>query len=86
LQLKEDAGDCALEVTNILYDFPERDVALVESYFVAWPLMQEKNGQAIGGRFLDRTERGEKGWAIVHTHVVYDWSDYGLRIAARHAG
>jgi hypothetical protein len=75
-----------IEVTNVLCDFPAEDVAFVESYFVAWPQTREKNGQTIGGRFLDRMERQENRWVIADTDVVYDWSDCGLRNVVAPAG
>lgn len=74
-------SNCTLEVTNILCNFPTRDTAAVESYFVAWPHAPERKGEAIGGRCLDVFERRATGWAIAKTDVVYDWSDWGLRSA-----
>ncbi len=61
-------------VTNILADFEDDDRAFVESYHVAWVQMTDGTDAVIGGRYLDRFERREGRWAIVHRDVIFDWS------------
>lgn len=61
-------------VTNILCDFDDEAHAFVESYHVAWCQMTDSTDAAIGGRYLDRFEKRDGRWAIVHRDVIFDWS------------
>ncbi len=61
-------------VTNILVDFDDADHAFCESYHVAWCQMTDGTDATIGGRYLDRFERRDGRWAIVHRDVIFDWS------------
>jgi len=61
-------------VTNILIEFKDDTHAFVESYHVAWCQMIGGVDATIGGRYLDRFEKREGRWAIVHRDVVFDWS------------
>ena len=61
-------------VTNILCDFSDADHAFVESYHVAWCQMTDGTDAEIGGRYLDRFERRDGRWGIVHRDVIFDWS------------
>lgn len=60
-------------ITNVLMTFDNADIARVESYHMVWRFTT--NGDAmIGGRYLDRFQRRDGRWAIVHRDVVFDWS------------
>jgi ketosteroid isomerase-like protein len=61
-------------ITNILCEFSDADHAFVESYHVAWCQMTDGTDAEIGGRYLDRFERQDGRWAIVHRDVIFDWS------------
>jgi hypothetical protein len=61
-------------ITNILPEFGDADHAFVESYHVAWCQMTDGTDATIGGRYLDKFERREGRWAIVHRDVIFDWS------------
>lgn len=61
-------------VTNILCDFDDETHAFVESYHVAWCQMTDGTDAAIGGRYLDKFEKRDGRWAIVHRDVIFDWS------------
>jgi SnoaL-like domain len=61
-------------VTNILCEFGDADHAFVESYHVAWCQMTDGTDAEIGGRYLDKFERRDGRWAIVHRDVIFDWS------------
>jgi hypothetical protein len=61
-------------VTNILIELTDGAHAFVESYHVAWCQMIDGVDTSIGGRYLDRFEKREGRWAIVHRDVVFDWS------------
>jgi hypothetical protein len=53
------------------------DVALVESYFLAFAGREGEGDDARGisaGRYLDRFEHRESGWRIAHRLTVIDWS------------
>ncbi len=55
----------------------EGDSAACESYFHAHHVMLTAEGKidiVVAGRYLDRLERREAGWKIVHRGVVYDWN------------
>jgi hypothetical protein len=65
-------------ITNVLIEI-EGERAAVESYFLAMhPYQKEGDGgealALVGGRYLDRFERREGVWRIVHRRVVLDWS------------
>ncbi len=63
-------------ISNILID-RHGDYADVESYHIAVVTRQDNGAETqsrIGGRYLDRMERREGRWAIVHRDVVFDWS------------
>ena len=61
-------------ITNILVDFADADHAFCESYHVAYCQMTDGTDAEIGGRYLDRFERREGRWGIVHRDVIFDWS------------
>lgn len=61
-------------ITNILCDFSDSDHAFVESYHVAWCQMTDGTDAEIGGRYLDKFERRDGRWGIVHRDVIFDWS------------
>lgn len=61
-------------ITNILCEFADADHAFVESYHVAWCQMTDGTDAEIGGRYLDRFERRDGRWGIVHRDVIFDWS------------
>jgi len=64
-------------ISNILVELTGADAASVESYHIAVLVIRDDNGArdvTIGGRYLDRFERREGRWAIVHREVVFDWS------------
>lgn len=61
-------------VTNILCDFDDETHAFVECYHVAWVQMTNGDDAVIGGRYLDRFEKRDERWAIVHRDVIFDWS------------
>ena len=61
-------------LSNILIDFADDDEAFVESYHVAWCQMTDGTDATIGGRYLDKFERREGRWGIVHRDVIFDWS------------
>ncbi|MEO7467990.1 MAG: nuclear transport factor 2 family protein [Pseudomonadota bacterium] len=61
-------------ISNILSDFTDDDHAFVESYHVAWCQMTDGTDAAIGGRYLDKFERRDGRWGIVHRDVIFDWS------------
>jgi len=61
-------------ITNILSDFADDDHAFVESYHLAWCQMTDGTDATIGGRYLDKFERRDGRWGIVHRDVIFDWS------------
>ncbi|MFA6112357.1 MAG: nuclear transport factor 2 family protein [Sphingomonas sp.] len=61
-------------VTNILCDFADDTHAFAESYHVAWCQMTDGTDATIGGRYLDRFEKRDGRWGIVHRDVIFDWS------------
>lgn len=61
-------------ITNILCDFADDTHAFVESYHVAWCQMTDDTDAEIGGRYLDKFEKRDGRWAIVHRDVIFDWS------------
>lgn len=61
-------------VTNILSEFTGPDSAFVESYHIAYMTLHSGNDSIVGGRYLDRFERRDGRWAIVHRDVIFDWS------------
>ena len=61
-------------VTNVLIEFGDDTHAFVESYHVAWCQMVDSVDATIGGRYLDKFERRDGRWAIVHRDVIFDWS------------
>lgn len=53
------------------------DVATSETYVLAVETVQrdgEHLDASVGGRYLDRFERREERWGIVHRQLVLDWS------------
>lgn len=63
-------------ISNILIDL-HGDHADVESYHIAVVTRQDNGIETqsrIGGRYLDRMERRDGRWGIVHRDVVFDWS------------
>ena len=61
-------------VTNILAEFADEIHAFVESYHVAYMTLNNGNDSVVGGRYLDRFEKRDGRWAIVHRDVIFDWS------------
>jgi hypothetical protein len=64
-------------VTNWLIEL-DGDTARVESYFLGFLPTTVDDGSDVltvaGGRYLDRFERRDGGWAISERSVVVDWS------------
>jgi 3-phenylpropionate/cinnamic acid dioxygenase small subunit len=63
-------------VSNVLIEL-DGDQAEVESYHIALVIRQENGIETqsrIGGRYLDKVERRDGRWGIVHRDVVFDWS------------
>jgi hypothetical protein len=63
-------------ISNILIEL-HGDQADVESYHIAVVTRQDNGVETqsrIGGRYLDRMERRDGRWGIVHRDVVFDWS------------
>ncbi|GGC37122.1 hypothetical protein GCM10011371_25690 [Novosphingobium marinum] len=75
-------------VGNVLIRL-DGDQATSESYFIAHHLIKAENGAGIwlgaaedaadqfmvaGGRYLDRFEKQDGEWRIVHRHAVFDWN------------
>jgi 3-phenylpropionate/cinnamic acid dioxygenase small subunit len=61
-------------ITNVLVEHESDDRAFVESYHVAWCQMTDGTDATIGGRYLDKFEKRDGRWAIVHRDVIFDWS------------
>jgi SnoaL-like domain len=64
-------------VSNVLIHFDSADVALVESYHLAFHRLVVSSGPFdvyIGGRYLDRCEQVAGRWLLSSRQVVYDWS------------
>jgi ketosteroid isomerase-like protein len=54
----------------------EGDRATAESYFVASLVPNVRGREALmlaGGRYLDRLERRDEQWRLVHRHMVMEW-------------
>jgi hypothetical protein len=61
---------------NMIIDV-DGDRAFSETYNIAISRQRDERGDVearIGGRLLDRFERREGRWAIVHREIVMDWS------------
>jgi len=68
-------------VSNVLIEFRSPDVAVVESYHLAYHRILLGSGSydvQIGGRYLDRCERAAGKWLLSSRSVVYDWSSSHL--------
>jgi SnoaL-like domain len=68
-------------VSNVLIEFRSPNVAVVESYHLAYHrilLGPESYDVQIGGRYLDRCERANGNWLLSSRSVVYDWSSSDL--------
>jgi hypothetical protein len=61
-------------ITNVLIEFSDADHAFVESCYFAYCQMADGTDAEIGGRYLDKVERRDGRWAIVHRDCVFDWS------------
>jgi 3-phenylpropionate/cinnamic acid dioxygenase small subunit len=64
-------------IANVLVDFVDEDVALVESYHLAYHRHGVRTGPSdnlIAGRYLDKMRRVDGRWLIADRTVVYDWS------------
>jgi SnoaL-like domain len=64
-------------VSNVLIHFDSPDVALAESYHLAYHRLVLSSGLFdvyIGGRYLDRCEQVGRRWLLSSRQVVYDWS------------
>ena len=61
-------------ITNILCEFDDADHAFVESCHVTWCQGTDGTDATIAGRNLDKFERREGRWAIVHRDVILDAS------------
>lgn len=76
--LDEPHGASQHHLTNVLIEL-DGDRAAVESYFIAFHPYDPADGDTekiafVGGRYLDRFERRDDDWRIVHRQVVLDWS------------
>jgi ketosteroid isomerase-like protein len=66
-------------ITNMTIDFRSDDVAVCESYYQAWQTLLadgEERILAATGRYLDRFERRDGEWRIVHRLVVVDFATF----------
>ncbi|MDX6292544.1 MAG: hypothetical protein QOH50_1619 [Kribbellaceae bacterium] len=64
-------------IGNVLVDFVADDVAMVESYHLAYHRFGVQTGPTdnlIAGRYLDKVLRVGGQWLIADRTVVYDWS------------
>ena len=53
------------------------DIALSETYVTAYHLsIDEKTEMTFLGRYLDKMEKRENKWRILHRKVVMDWNQY----------
>lgn len=61
---------------NILIEL-DGDTARVETYYHAYERRRRASGlpyeMYVGGRYLDRFERRDGEWRILHRHVMWDW-------------
>ena len=67
-------------VTNILVEV-EGDRAFAESHFQAWRRVVEEGAavdQVTAGRYLDRFEKRDGSWAIVHRRALREWTSHRL--------
>ena len=64
-------------ISNTLIEL-HGDYAAVETYVVAFHLMDDPNGgqvdMVVGGRYLDRFERRDGKWRIAKRTFVHDWN------------
>ncbi|WP_051888029.1 nuclear transport factor 2 family protein [Caballeronia sordidicola] len=61
-------------ISNILCEFGDAEHAFVETYHIAWCQMTDGMDATIVGRYLDKFEKREGRWAIVHRDVIFDAS------------
>lgn len=64
-------------IANVLIEV-QGERAFAESYFRAYHRITGSEGEdrdmVAGGRYLDRFERRDGEWKILHRHAIYDWS------------
>jgi hypothetical protein len=63
-------------ISNILVE-TNGDAARSESYFLAYHAAPAEEGITnviAAGRYLDKFERRNGAWKIIHRHAVYDWN------------
>ncbi|MCF8710305.1 nuclear transport factor 2 family protein [Rhizorhapis sp. SPR117] len=69
-------------ITTVVLESDEL-AAIGESYFIAYTTGRDENDRlydrTIGGRYLDRFEKRESKWKIVHRKVVIDWNQLVFR-------
>ncbi len=64
------------KVSNTLISF-KKDLAYSETYVTANHLSKdEKTEMTFLGRYLDKMEKRDKDWRILHRKVVMDWNQY----------
>jgi hypothetical protein len=67
------------QIHNVLIEFQSGSTAIVESYFSAYTLGQNRRGGArqylMAGRYCDVFEKRGQAWRIAKRVVVYDWVD-----------
>ena len=64
------------KVSNTLITL-KGDIALSETYVTAYHLsIDEKTEMTFLGRYLDKMEKRENKWRILHRKVVMDWNQY----------
>ncbi|MGB6119371.1 MAG: nuclear transport factor 2 family protein [Mesorhizobium sp.] len=65
------------QVSNILIEFGEPNVAAVETYFTALQRSEDSEGVLrqvlLCGRYCDRFEKRGDEWRVADRTVVYDW-------------
>jgi uncharacterized protein (TIGR02246 family) len=64
-------------IANVLVEFVDDDVAMVESYHLAYHRHGVRTGPTdnlIAGRYLDKLRKVDGQWLIADRTVVYDWS------------
>ncbi len=59
-------------IANILCEFDAANQAFVESYHVTWCQRTDGTDTTIVGRRLDKFEKRDGRWAIVHRDVIFD--------------
>ncbi|MFN8021011.1 MAG: nuclear transport factor 2 family protein [Acidimicrobiales bacterium] len=65
-------------LSNITVDLRDDSTAVVESYVLAYHVMETPEGRTLvtfDGRYVDRFERRDGAWRIAHRHLRIDFGD-----------